>query len=294
MAVRVKKILGATGHTYNLNAQLGIGSAVANGIAAGGGYQYSTKGTMRCKRWCDENGCGPWDCVDTNPNAPEFTGDTGKTLDWQIGFEEPPYFGLFGSKKKKEEDARADAMRDARNDHPAPKSCDELPVLLEKVRGHIASTQKSIDTGETSSRVGPRYLEAYNTILQEYLAYYNANCLMSGGSGTSQQVTIPANTGGGGVNNDPMAQTVLPSVTQTPSQVAANQSQPLSGWPPPGSTNNTGLAAAVNEAQNEYSKTQANATPASSKTTAIPKWAMYAGAGIGVVTVAMLLLKKRS
>ena len=39
MAVRVKKILGATGpgRTYNLNAQLGIGSVVANGIAAGGG-----------------------------------------------------------------------------------------------------------------------------------------------------------------------------------------------------------------------------------------------------------------
>lgn len=202
------------------------------------------------------------------PSGWPFTGDTGGTLNWQIGFEDPPYYGLFGSKRKKEESAVADAMGEARRDHPPANSCAEAEAGIRSVRAHIESTQRSIDDGSTSSRVGPRYLAAYNTILQEYTNFYNNNCLVVNDPG-------PLDTG---MLVDPILHTALPSVPATPSQVAAAQQQ------------NTATTQ-----QQAASVAPGNiAAPASSKSLAVPKWALYAGVGLAAVSIIALLLKKKA
>lgn len=211
-----------------------------------------------------------------------FTGDTGGTLDWQIGMEEAPYFGLFGSKKK-EAQAREDAMAEARRDHPTVTNCADCIAGIENVRAHIASTERSIQDGSTGPNVGPRYLEAYNAILREYINFFNTNCIPS----TSQmpsayQPTTPTpvqtQTSGPSVNQDPIVQTALPGVTTSPSQTTTGNN--LSNQPATsgtGQTNVTG-AASLSDTKTSFQS--------------IPKWALYAGGGLAALIVITLLVKK--
>lgn len=199
-----------------------------------------------------------------------FTGDTGGVLNWQIGLEDPPYYGLFGSKKKKEAQAVADAMADARRDHPPVNTCADAEAGIRSVRAHIESTQRSIDDGSTGPSVGPRYIAAYNTILAEYTAFYNNSCLLQ----TQPPVPMPPVPAPAIITQgDPILQTALPSVPSTPSQVAAQQQ-----------------AAAIQQSGINASGT--TTVPASAGTK-VPKWALYAGGGLAAITILALILKKK-
>jgi hypothetical protein len=180
-----------------------------------------------------------------------FTGDTGGTLDWQIGFEDPPYYGLLGSRMRKEKEARANAMREARAAMPPATNCAEATAGMANARAHIDEAQAKINSGPTP-QVDARYLDAYNTILSEYQAFYNNNCL---------------------VNNSPTP------VQTPPSGGAADPALQPAG---------AGAAAAGNTGIVPAGVAGAGGTVAAA-TKSVPTWAWLAGGGVVVLTAILLI-----
>jgi hypothetical protein len=231
-----------------------------------------------------------------------FTGDTGCSQDYQIGFEDQcgGYCNFLGIGNKKEDSRRTDVLAEVQAKYyPAPSACSTGSEMLPTIKGGIWSTnavwenaacgsackyieqklpqlrqdlaeaKRKVDSGE-SKDVAPRYVEAYNTILGQYTGYYNNNCL---GTGTAP----------GSINSDPILQTATPSGSTgtTSLNPAASGSATTTTQATPG-TNNTGTGGAA-------------ALPASASSffSKMPKWVWWVAGGVVVLTTVAILMKHK-
>jgi hypothetical protein len=155
-----------------------------------------------------------------------WPGSTG-TIDWQVGFGDNTdgFFDFLGiAEGKKEQKAREDTLRQARGEFPAATSCAQAQELIPVLQKRLADVQALIDNGE--KRVAPRFLWAYNVILQECIQYASSQCKPAvadpaGGA----PVPKPA------VNADPIAQSALPSKSGVGTTIKEKITQKLSSVP---------------------------------------------------------------
>lgn len=234
-----------------------------------------------------------------------FTGDTGGTLDWQIGFDDPMFHDFLGLGNKAENRRREETYNEVRNKYyPVITACsngsEQLPILengawvnkpcgsacqyitakLPQLYADIAEAKRKIDTGE-SKDVAPRWLEAFNLVMEEYTSYYNKNCL--GGPGTTTAPAGPVVNTTPAVNQDPIVQSAQPSGATTTGTGSSTSSPGTGGSAGTGQpTSGSGSPAAVNAG---------NMVEGLKK---VPKWAWWAAGGAVAITAIILIVKNRS
>lgn len=194
------------------------------------------------------------------PKIKPFTGDTGRTLDWQVGFEDPAkqyygFLGIGGTEKKK----RQEVLDLIRKDFTAPANCSMAAAKLEGAKRELAIAEGKFKA-EPGSNSLPRYIAGFNTVIAEYISYMNANC-----------VAAPAPVG------DPVLNSALPSSgggSVTPAATGQDAAKPL------------GTGAVVNAASNA-------AAGATNALKSVPKWAWYTVGGLLVVMVGVVILKRK-
>lgn len=221
-----------------------------------------------------------------------FTGDTGRTLDWQIGFEDASpnlgfyrpgkktgvYYGFLGIGEGKQEDKkRAQVLKDMRAKYPAPTSCTDATAKLKAIQADLAVANGMMQS-DPKATATPRYIAAFNILIPEVTDYLNKNCLS--GSSTPSQSSAPPTA-----NTDPMLQTALPGNSGSGGgggATAANTSASSAGA---AAAANTGSASTAGVGSGLMDKAQAVAAK-------VPAWAWWSGGGLLAVGIVIALVKK--
>lgn len=193
-----------------------------------------------------------------------FTGDTGHILDWQIGFEDPPmlYFNFLGISITNEQKARANTLKEVRGHFPGATDCNSAKAGIEKLNSNIVGAQNQINSGD--KRVAPRYVEAFNTILKEYITYFNNNCINQSPLPTTPAAVLPPPAG------DPVLQSASPS--------GANATAP---------------DAKTSLVINPPAASDAKETDVLGKLKKVPSWAWWAIGGLVAVTATVVIIKSK-